>query len=107
VGVSAWAKARSVDMVIVVSGIGVVKIFAFLTAILVARFAGAATFGEYSLFMTVFVLVSEMPTALDVAFIRQVDVPGKQSADTESVVLLFISKSVFCDIFVWAWLLWV
>jgi len=88
-------KARSVDMVIVVSGIGVVKIFAFLTAILVARFAGAATFGEYSLFMTVFVLVSEMPTALDVAFIRQVDVPGKQSADTESVVLLFISKMFF------------
>ena len=88
-------RARTVDMVIVASGIGVVRILAFATAVLVARFAGAETFGEYSLFATVFVFVSEVPSAFDTVFIRHANSPDAKTTESESVVLLLLAKILF------------
>jgi O-antigen/teichoic acid export membrane protein len=93
----AWA--RSLDMAVVVGGIGLARILAFVTAVLVARFAGAATFGEYSLFTTVFVLVSEMPAALDTAYIRNAGSSSDKSTESEHLVVLLLAKTIFMLVF--------
>lgn len=88
-------KARTIDMVAVATGIGVARLLTLFTAVLVARFGGAATFGEYSLFMTVFVLVSETPSALDATFIRQANSPGATRMEAEDLLVLMLSKLLF------------
>lgn len=88
-------KSRSVDMAVVGLGISFVRILAFATALLVARSAGAATFGEYSLFTTVFVLVSEMPSALDTVFIRHANSPDASLSETEHLIILLLAKVLF------------
>lgn len=82
-------------MAAVASGIGLARVLALVTAVLVARFGGVATFGEYSLFITVFILVSETPSALDATFIRQANSPGATRTETEYLVVLLLAKLLF------------
>lgn len=88
-------KSRTIDMTIVGLGVGMVRIFTFITAMLVARVAGATTFGEYSFFSTVFVFVSEMTSALDTAFIAQNISSEQVDSESKYVVVLLLAKLLF------------
>lgn len=59
-------------MLVVASGVVLVKILAFTLSALIARVSGAETFGEYTLFITLFILFSEIPVAIDTTYIRAV-----------------------------------
>ncbi len=56
----------------VASGIVATRLAAFLTSVVIARTAGASTFGEFTLFTTVFTLTSEIGNSFDVCYLRQV-----------------------------------
>lgn len=59
-----------VDLGVSLFGIVSARAFALLSSVLIARLAGAQTFGEYSLFITIYVIATEVPNAIDVTFIR-------------------------------------
>lgn len=58
---------------IVTSGLLMMRLAAFLTSIIIARLSGAETLGQYTLFLTVFILASEIPAAFDTAYLRSID----------------------------------
>ena len=49
------------SMTIVTGGVALARLFGLVTSVSVARFAGVETFGEFSLFITIFVVVSDNP----------------------------------------------
>jgi O-antigen/teichoic acid export membrane protein len=55
---------------VVTSGLLVMRLAAFVTSVIVARVSGSETLGEYTLFLTVFILASEIPSAFDTAYLR-------------------------------------
>lgn len=58
------------DLFITLFGVVAARLFALLSSIIIARVAGASTFGEYSIFVTIFVIASEVPNAIEATFIR-------------------------------------
>lgn len=63
-------KKQIADLGVSLFGLAAARVFSLLSSVLIARVAGAATFGEYSFFISVFVLLSEVPNAIDTTFIR-------------------------------------
>lgn len=63
-------QKKLLDLGVTLFGLVASRAFALITSILIARIAGATTFGEYSLFMTIFVIASEIPNAIETTFIR-------------------------------------
>ena len=63
-------RKQIIDLSVTVFGLVSARAFALLSSILIARVSGASTFGEYSFFITVFVILSEVPNAIDTTFIR-------------------------------------
>jgi|GEM_PF-4842893 len=63
------AVRRAVEVGI---GIVAVRLLAFVLSAFIARVSGAETFGEYTLFITLFIIASEIPVALDTTYIRAV-----------------------------------
>lgn len=64
------------NAVVVTAGLAASRLCSFIIAIILARVSGAAAFGEYTLFITVFVLASEIPGALDTTYLRFANAPG-------------------------------
>ena len=63
-------KKQFFDLGITLFGLVAARGFALLSSILIARFSGASTFGEYSFFISIFIILSEIPNAIDTTFIR-------------------------------------
>ena len=64
------AVKQLIDLGITLFGLVSARAFALFSSIIIARISGASTFGEYSLFVTIFVIASEVPNAIDTTFIR-------------------------------------
>ena len=67
-------RASGVGLVIL-AGLFMMRLSAFVISILVARLAGAESLGQYTLFLTVFILASEIPHAFDTAYLRAAGTP--------------------------------
>ena len=95
-GIAAMASKRSgivratKEGAIVVMGLVATRLFAFLVSVLIARASGVESFGEYTLFITVFILASEIPNAFDVAFIRFANAEKTESS---------VDEFLFMDLF--------
>lgn len=84
---------------VITSGLVVMRLSAFIVSVLVARFAGVETLGEFTLFVTVFILASEIPHAFDTAYLRAT---GKLKGQEEQHVyenMNFVSKLVLFIVF--------
>jgi O-antigen/teichoic acid export membrane protein len=57
---------------VVVVGLGFVatRLLTFVVGVVIARYSGVSSFGQFTLFTTVFVLVTELPNAIDITYIR-------------------------------------
>ncbi len=66
------------SMAVVTGGVALARLFGLVTSVFVARVAGAETFGEFSLFITVFVVVSEVGSALNTVFLRSAGSPDQK-----------------------------
>lgn len=73
-------------------GVMATRIAAFAISLMVARLADPGVFGEFTLFMSLYVLASELPTALDTTFIRFANDPSQVGRTGAFVKLLFVSK---------------
>ena len=71
------------NMSVVAIGIALMRLSTLVISILVARYTDPVEFGQFTLFITLFVLGMEVPTALDGAFIRCANKP--QSNDVSRV----------------------
>lgn len=87
---------RLFDLAVSFVGLFAARGFALLTSILVARVAGAETFGEYSLFITIFVIASEVPNAIDTTFIRFANSLHRSKAVEIYQSLAFLLKIFYC-----------
>ena len=70
------------SMMFVTGGVALARLFGLATSVSIARFAGAETFGEFSLFVTVFVVISEIGSALNAVYLRSAAAPDQpETAD--------------------------
>jgi O-antigen/teichoic acid export membrane protein len=87
--------------VVVTAGMVITKLLALVTAILVARYTGASTFGEFTLFTSIFIIASTVPEQLDNTYIVKASTddgrvlePGYRLANL-IIKVLFLLGSVF------------
>ncbi len=76
-------------------GVMATRLAAFGISLAVARLADPGVFGAFTLFISLYVLASELPTALDTTFIRFANDPAYADAPGVFVKLLLISKIVY------------
>lgn len=93
-------KKRLYDLAVSFFGLFAARGFALLSSILIARVAGAETFGEYSLFITIFVIASEVPNAIDTTFIRFSNSLNRSSSIEVYQSLAFLLKFMYASILV-------
>lgn len=90
--------ARSIrDMIIVGLGLATMRLSSLVISVLLARYSNVTTFGQYTLFLTVFVIASEIPSALDSAYIKHANDPHDNS-DTVAYRHLAIFSKVLIGI---------
>lgn len=83
-------RANVSSLALVTSGFAVTRLLAFGTGVIIARIAGAATFGEFTLFVTVFTIVFTLGETLDTTFMRLASSPGAERDEiTHHVVHIF------------------
>lgn len=100
VAAGAMAEISAVKRVIgsggaVALGVMATRLAAFGISLAVARLADPGVFGAFTLFMSLYVLASELPTALDTTFIRFANDPAYADAPGVFVKLLLISKIAY------------
>lgn len=99
-------RSATRNAVVVSAGLAVAKLLAFAYATLLARVAGAETFGEFTLFVTIFILISEVPAAFDVIYIRFANAPDSIGDAVHYLMIAFIAKvSYIFVVLVAGWLL--
>lgn len=76
-------------------GVMTTRLAAFGISLAVARLADTSVFGAFTLFTSLYVLASELPTALDTTFIRFANDPAYADAPGVFVKLLLISKLTY------------
>lgn len=86
-------RSATRNAVVVSAGLVVAKLLAFAYAALLARVAGAETFGEFTLFVTIFILISEVPAAFDVIYIRFANAPDRTGNAEHYLMLGLIAKA--------------
>lgn len=93
------------NAVVVSAGLAAAKLLAFVYATLLARAAGAETFGEFTLFITIFVLISEVPGAFDTIYIRFANAPDS-SGDADHYLMsdLYAKVSYLLVVVIGGWL---
>lgn len=92
---SASIKRATWNALIVTSGVAVTRLFALATSILLARVTGVETFGEFTLFTTVFILVSEIPGVFDTTYIRFSNAHGGDAKHHEFLVTNLATKIAY------------
>lgn len=90
--------------VVVTSGLLAMRLAAFLTSIIIARIAGVETLGEFTLFLTVFILASEIPAAFDTAYLRSVS--DENNANVKSIYQLVNLSSKLVVLLVTSFVFW-
>ena len=70
-------KVASSQMLVIGLGFAVARVLAFTIGVIIARTAGVSTFGEFTLFITVYVIVTELPNAIDITYIRFANSPER------------------------------
>lgn len=88
-------KKQLTDLLITLFGLVAARAFALLSSILIARVSGASTFGEYSFFISVFVILSEVPNAIDTTFIRFSNTIGKSKLTEVYQLIAIIIKLLY------------
>lgn len=83
------------EAVVVAGGLLLTRLLAFLVSVIVARQAGAETFGEFTLFTTVFILASEIPNAFDTACIRFANSPDHKGLENEYLHMDLFAKFIY------------
>lgn len=86
------------EAVVVAGGLLATRLLAFLVSVIVARQAGAETFGEFTLFTTIFILASEIPNAFDTAYIRFANSPDHKGLENEYLHMDLFAKLVYAGI---------
>ena len=74
---------------IITAGLLVMRLTAFAISVLIARFSGMETLGEFTLFITLFMLASEIPHAFDTAYLKATGVK-----DDEELRQLYESANI-------------
>lgn len=69
-------RSAAVDYAVLVVGNGATRVFSFFTAVAVARAVSPEAFGEYSLFVALFVAVSTATAFIDWTYVRFASVEG-------------------------------
>lgn len=80
-------------------GLLLMRLSALFVSIIIARVAGADTFGEYSLFVTIFIIMNEVGVAFDTNFIRLSSSTTTEYGDEHYFVVNVFSKFVFASVF--------
>lgn len=86
---------RLKDLFVTLTGLVAARSFALITSIIVARIAGAETFGEFTLFVTLFVIVSEVPNSIDTTFIRFSNSSGESGSIGSFQTLAIFFKLIY------------
>lgn len=79
------------------SGLVLTRGAALLLSVLIARASGASTFGEFTLFVTVFTLVSEIGSSLDVTYLRQFGCSHEVQSQWSGRTLHLAAKLVYAS----------
>jgi len=85
-------KAATLDGLAVGAGLVAQRLFALLTAVIIARSAGVDAFGEYTLFMTCFLFFMQVPLAMDTTFIRFANAREDASLATDYYATSLVAK---------------
>ncbi len=74
-------KGNTINLAFVSGAYGVTMLLALGSSVLVARLAGPEVFGEFTLFMVIFVIATIIGDSLDTTFIRFASSPGAESEE--------------------------
>jgi len=102
-------RTATVDAAFVGGGVIAQRTFGLLTAVVIARSASIEVFGEYTLFMTFFLVFSQVPLALDGTFIRFANGYRPAADDTYVDVDVYLTTGVIAKVLwggVVCWLTW-
>ncbi len=75
--------------------LGVTRLLALGSSVLVARLAGAEVFGEFTLFMVIFVIATTSGGALETTFIRFASSPGAEGEEARHYAALISAKVLY------------
>ena len=94
-------RRASSDGVIIAGGLLVMRLSAFIMSVLMARIAGIEALGEFTLFIAVFMLASEIPHAFDTAYLRAVgiDSSDKELYESANIAIKLILTTVIGFLF--------
>lgn len=85
------------------TGLLIMRLAAFAMSVVVARVTGVETFGEFTLFVTIFMLVSETPHAFDTAYLRATgvenDVKSRELYESANIAIKFALTTILGAIF--------
>lgn len=83
------------DYITVIFGTGVGRGISFATSLILARFLGKGGFGFFSVFFTIMMLVWQIPTIIDIVYIRFAKVETKEKKTEYLRAAFFIKLTVF------------
>lgn len=89
-----YISHHGLNAVVVTGGMVVTKLLALGTAMLVARFSGVETFGEYTLFTSIFIIASTVPEQLDNTYIIRSGSADKGAAEPDCRLVNLMIKGI-------------
>ncbi len=88
-------KGHTLNLAFVSGAVGVTRLLALGSSVLVARLAGAEVFGEFTLFMVIFVIATTIGGTLDTTFIRFASSPGAQGEEARHYAVHISAKVLY------------
>lgn len=83
------------DAVLVAAGLLATRGSAFIVSLMVARLGGVDVFGAFTLFISLYVLASELPTALDTTYMRFANAPKFRDQRRAVTGILLVTKLAY------------
>ncbi len=78
--------------------LGVTRLLALGSSVLVARLAGAEVFGEFTLFVVIFVIATTIGGTLETTFIRFASSPGNEGEEARHYAALISAKVLYTSV---------
>ena len=88
-------KGHTINLAFVSGSLGVTRLLALGSGVLVARLAGAEVFGEFTLFMVIFVMATTIGAALETVFIRFASSPGAEGEEASHYAVHISAKILY------------